>query len=107
MSKKLIHAWQEVSRKWVVRMQRVLKRRTWRERVKQTTGTDPLVCPRCECYDEYMGEVCPQEGELRVKYARSRTAHVCMERMIGDLTGIQKTKASQKEKDQSAYNRAS
>lgn len=107
VSKKLIHAWQEVSRKWVVRMQRVLKRRTWRERVKQTTGTDPLVCPRCECYYEYMGEVCPQEGELRVKYARSRTAHVCMERMIGDLTGIQKTKASQKEKAQPAYNRAS
>lgn len=107
MSKRFIRAWQEVSRKWVVRMERVRERRNWRERVKQTRGVDPLVCSRCECYYEYMGEVCLQEGQLWVKYARSRTAHACMERMIDDLTGIQKKKTSQKEKAQSAYNRAS
>nr|WP_135557750.1 transposase [Paenibacillus cymbidii] len=80
-SKKLLHVWQEQSRKWVVRVQRVLKRRFWRERVKQTTGKDPLVCPRCECYYEYKGEVCLQEGKLRGKYARCRMTQACLERM--------------------------
>ncbi|MEK0317426.1 IS91 family transposase [Cohnella sp. 56] len=106
-SKKRMKAWQQVSRKWAVRIQRALKRRNWRERVKQTTGKDPLICQRCECYYEYKGEVCLQEGELRVKYARCRTTHACLERMINHLTDIEETKARQKEKAQSAYERAS
>jgi hypothetical protein len=106
LSKKLMNAWQEVSRKWIVRVERVLKRRNWRERVKQTTGKDPMVCPKCECYYEYKGEVCLQEGKLRVKYARCRTTEACLERMICHLTGVQEKKTSQKEKAEPAHKRA-
>ena len=29
---------------------------------KGGTGKDPLVCPKCECYYEYKGEVCLKDG---------------------------------------------
>ena len=54
-----------------------------------------MVCPKCECYYEYKGEVCLQEGQLTVKYAASEAARACLERMIRNLTGIEETKASE------------
>jgi hypothetical protein len=96
--KKQMSAWQETSRKWIVKVQKVLRRRNWRERVKVTTGKDPLVCPKCECYYEYKGEVCLEAGKLRVKYARCRTSQACLERMIRYFTGVEETKA-RKEKE--------
>ncbi|OME80221.1 hypothetical protein BK120_20580 [Paenibacillus sp. FSL A5-0031] len=80
-----------------VRIRHILRRRTWRERVRHTAGKDPLVCPKCECDYEYKGEVCLQEGKLRVKYARCRITHVCLERMIRYLTGVQEPQTSQNE----------
>jgi Putative transposase/Transposase zinc-binding domain len=97
LSKKLIGKWQETSRKWILKVRRVLKRRKWSERVRVTTGKDPLVCPKCECYYEYKGEVCLEEGQLRVKYAVCKTSHAVLERMINNLTGVKETK-SRKEK---------
>nr|WP_245590400.1 transposase [Aneurinibacillus terranovensis] len=68
-SKKLISAWQKEVRKWIVAIKKTLRRRNWREKVKDSTGTDPMICPRCECYYEYKGEVCIENGELKIKYA--------------------------------------
>lgn len=106
VSKKLMSAWQKVSRKWVVRIRRILRRRTWRERVGHTTGKDPLVCLKCECDYEYKGEVCLQVGKLRVKYARCRITHVCLERMIRYLTSVQEAQTSQNEKKEPTHKRA-
>ncbi|MEC0232693.1 IS91 family transposase [Paenibacillus alba] len=97
ISKKLVTEWQKEARKWVVRAQRQLKRRNWRERIQRKTGKDPLVCQKCECYYEYKGEVCLEEGILTVKYAACERTRGCLERMIRDLTGKQETK-KQKEK---------
>lgn len=45
-----------------------------------------MVCPRCECYYEYKGEVCLEEGKLTIKYAACKKSRGCLERMINDLT---------------------
>lgn len=54
-----------------------------------------MVCPKCECYYEYKGEVCLENGRLQVKYADCLTSRIVMERMIGHLTGIEETKSSE------------
>lgn len=40
LCKKLITAWQKEARKWIVKAKRVLRRRTWGERLKEKTGND-------------------------------------------------------------------
>ena len=70
LCKKIVTAWQKEARKWIVKAKRMLKRRNWRERVKEGTGKDPLVCPKCECYYEFKGEVCLQDGVLALNMPR-------------------------------------
>ncbi|SDN50764.1 Putative transposase [Paenibacillus sp. yr247] len=67
VSKTLLTSWQKEVKKWIVRAERRLNRRNWRERIQRATGKDPLVCPKCECYLEYKGEVCLEEGKLTIK----------------------------------------
>ncbi len=97
ISKKLVTRWQKEARKWIVRAQRQLKRRKWRERIQKGSGTDPMVCPKCECYYEFKGEVCLNEGKLTIRYAACERTRGCLERMIEDLTRIEETKAREKE----------
>lgn len=104
ISKKLVTAWQKEAHKWIVKAKRILRRRTWSERMKKKTGKDPMVCPKCECYYEYKGEVCLQDGKLRIKYAACQTSQAVLERMIQDLTGIEETQTS-KEKEAKAGKR--
>jgi hypothetical protein len=94
LCKTLVTAWQKEARKWIVKAKRLVKRRTWSEKIKQTTGKDPMVCPKCTCYYEYKGEVCLEEGRLKVKVALCQTTKAVLERMIRDLTGIEETKTS-------------
>lgn len=91
-----VKAWQETVEKIIVKAKRLF-RRTWQQRMKAQTGKDPMVCGKCECYYEYKGEVCLKNGELQVKHAVCKRSYAVMERMIGDLTGIEEEKASQKE----------
>lgn len=57
-----------------------------------------MVCPHCQCYYEYKGEVCLKDGQLEVKHARCETTRACLERMITNFTGIKKTQTEQEEK---------
>jgi hypothetical protein len=101
ISKKLVTAWQKEARKWIVKAKRVLRRKTWSEKVKEHTGKDPLVCPKCQCYYEYKGEVCLENWQLVVKYAVCRNTKAVLERMIRDVTGIEETK-TREEKEEKA-----
>ena len=103
LSKKLVGTWQETTRKWIVKAKRVLSRRNWREKMKDQTGIDPMVCTKCECYYEYKGEVCLKDGQLQIKYAASAEAKAVLERMIRDLTGIQKPQ-QREEKEETKVN---
>jgi hypothetical protein len=65
-----------------------------------------MVCPKCECYYEYKGEVCLEEGQLVVKYAACTNTQAVLERMIKDLTGIEETKASEEKETQASKPKA-
>ncbi len=101
LSKKLVSEWQKQARKWIVKAKRLLKRRSWAERIKEQTGAPPC-CPKCESYYEYKGEVCLEGGILRVKYAKCANARACLERMIRDVTGVKEEKGRQEKEEASA-----
>lgn len=107
LCKKIVTEWQKEARKWIVKAKRTLKRRKWSEKIKQKTGKDPMVCPKCECYYEYKGEVCLEDGELTIKYASSLITQAVLERMIRDLTGIKESQIrKEKEKTKVIENRS-
>lgn len=96
--KEKVKAWQATVKRTLVRVKQVIRRK-WKERIKANTGKDPMVCPKCECYYEYKGEVCLEAGRLRVKYASCKTTKATLERMIRDLTGFEETKGRKEEKE--------
>jgi hypothetical protein len=93
LSRKLVSEWQKQARKWIVKAKRMLRRRKWSEKMEEKTGKDPLVCPKCECYYEYKGEVCLKEGQLVIKKAVCKTSHIVLERMISEFNGNKQEKA--------------
>jgi len=98
LCKELVSGWQKTVRKWIVKVKKTIKRRNWSERIKEQTGKDPMICPECGNYYEYKGEVCLKDGQLTIKYAESKMAEKCLERMISDLTGIKKEETRKEEK---------
>ena len=84
-------------RKWIVKVKKTVRRRKWEQRIKEQTGKDPMVCPHCQCYYEYKGEVCLKDGQLEIKHAKCETSRACLERMINHFTGIKKTQTKPKE----------
>lgn len=99
LCKKLVSKWQKEVRKWIVKAKRVLSRRTWAEKVREKTGKDPMVCPKCECYYEYKGEACLENGQLVVKYAACPNTKAVLERMIRRVTGIEETKTREEKEE--------
>jgi hypothetical protein len=95
-SKKVLSAWQQKAKRWIVKVKKTLRRQTWRERIVASGKKDPLVCPKCQCYYEYKGEVCLEDGKLEIKVALCQTTRTYLERVIHDLTGI---KSSQKREE--------
>ena len=55
-------------RKWIVKVKKTVKRRKWEQRIKEQTGKDPMVCPHCQCYYEYKGEVCLNKAHGSLAY---------------------------------------
>ena len=100
LCKKLVSAWQKTARKWIVRAKRLLKRRTWSERMKEQSGKPPS-CPKCEGYYEYQGEACLEDGQLKVKYAKCANARACIERMMQDVTRVQEAEEAGTKKESS------
>lgn len=99
LCKKLVNTWQKTARKWIVKAKRMLRRKTWSERITEKTGHDPMTCTKCGCYYEYKGEVCPQDGQLVVKVALCANSKAVLERMIRDVTGVQEPKKAREEKE--------
>jgi hypothetical protein len=73
-----------------IKRNRIPKKR-WKEKVKEGTGKNPLMCPRCEIEMEYKGQVCLKKGKLVITYAKCIKARRCMEELIGyESTGKKK-----------------
>ncbi|MGM8366392.1 IS91 family transposase [Virgibacillus sp. W0181] len=98
LSKKLLAAWQQGKKRWILKVKKTLRRQTWRERVISSGQKDPMVCPHCDNYYEYMGEVCPEDGTLKIKVALTKEARSYMERVIIHLEGIKQEPEKRKEK---------
>jgi hypothetical protein len=103
LSKKILGEWQKKAKRWIVKVKKTLRRQTWRERIVASGRKDPLVCPKCECYYEYKGEVCLEDGKLEIKVALCNTTRTYLERVIDHFTGIKK-KQKRKEKEASIAN---
>jgi len=99
LSKKVLIEWQKKAKRWIVNVKKTLRRQTWRQRIVSSGRKDPLVCPKCECYYEYKGEVCLVQGELVIKVALCRTTRTYLERVIDHFNGIKK---EQKRKEKEA-----
>src|SRR5699024_1374949 len=101
LSKKMLAAWQQRTKRWIMKVKKTLRRQTWRERVVANGQKDPMICPHCDNYYEYQGEVCPENGTLEIKVALSTDARRYMERVIAHLEETpeaKQTKEKQKEK---------
>ena len=87
-----------------MKVRKTLRRQTWRERVIASGQKDPMICPHCKNYYEYMGEVCPKDGKLEIKVALTTEARNYMERVINDLESI-KPEPQKREKKKEKRNR--
>ena len=100
LSKKILATWQEGKRRWIVKVWKILRRQTWRERVISGGQKDPLICPRCDNYYIYQGEVCLEDGQLVIKVALTREARNYLERVLAYGTTIQAPKKRKEEKEE-------
>jgi len=105
LSKKLLANWQQETKRWILKVKKKLRRQTWRERIISSGQKDPLVCPHCENYYDYMGEVCLENGRLEIKFALTKEARKYLERVIYYRTDQQTPeKGKEKKRDGSSTN---
>lgn len=99
LCKKILVTWQQNTKRWIIKVKKTLRRQTWRERIVASGKKDPLVCPHCENYYEYMGEVCLENGKLEIKVALTKEARNYLERVIEYYSSVQTPqKREEKEK---------
>lgn len=99
ISKKILAKWQEGKRRWIIKVWKKLRRQTWRERVIAGGQKDPLICPHCDNYYIYQGEVCLENGQLEIKVALTKEARNYLERVIGYHTSIKEPQKREEEKE--------
>lgn len=98
-SKKVLCEWQKKAKRWIVKVKKTLRRQTWRERMISSGEKDPFVCQKCECYYEYKGEVCLEDGKLEVKAALCQTSRAYLERVIHHFTSTKKEEKREEKED--------
>ncbi|MEI3611355.1 hypothetical protein SPD89_03135 [Pseudogracilibacillus sp. SO30301A] len=97
LSKKMLTAWQQGRKRWILKVKKTLRRQTWRERVISSGQKDPMICPHCDNNYEYMGEVCPEDGRLEIKVALTVEARNYMKRVIAYLEETPEPKQTKEE----------
>lgn len=98
LCKKLLNEWQKKARRWIIKVKRTLRRQTWRERVIASGKKDPLLCPKCESFYEYKGEVCLESGEWQIKVALCQNTRNYLKRVINYFASKQTSKKEKEEK---------
>ncbi|WLR44048.1 hypothetical protein LC087_08105 [Bacillus carboniphilus] len=81
-----------------MKAKKTMRRQTWRERIVSSGKRDPLICEKCQCYYEYKGEVCLENGRLEIKVALCTTTRAYLERVIHHFTSIETPKKGKKKK---------
>jgi len=98
LCKKLLNEWQKKARRWIIKVKKTLRRQTWRERVIASGKKDPLLCPKCESFYEYKGEVCLESGEWQIKVALCQNTRNYLKRVIDYFASKQTSKKEKEEK---------
>ena len=60
-----------------------IPKKSWKEKVEEGTGKNPLMCTRCEIEMEFKGQVCLKKGKLVITYAKCIKARRRLEELIG------------------------
>ncbi|HFJ9287058.1 TPA: hypothetical protein ACGW44_005040 [Bacillus toyonensis] len=81
-------------------MKKTLRRQTWRERVIASGKKDSLLCPKCESFYEYKGEVCLENGEWQIKVVLCQNTRNYLKRVI-DYFASKQTSKKEKEEEHS------
>ena len=84
-----------------------IPKKQWREKIKEMTGKDPLVCRRCGIEMDYKGEVCLKRGQLVITYAKCNIARRCLEDLIGYEPTRKKKIAKRRRKSEKTENNRS
>ncbi|MES1048585.1 hypothetical protein FOA24_03585 [Bacillus thuringiensis] len=69
-----------------------------RHRVIASGKKDPLLCPKCESFYEYKGEVCLESGEWQIKVALCQNTRNYLKRVIDYFASKQTSKKEKEEK---------
>lgn len=104
ISKKILTEWQAKAKRWIVKVKKTLRRQTWRERIIASGRKDPMICPHCENYYEYKGEVCLENGILVIKFAIDQMTKKYLEGEINHITNIQTSAKREKKKESNQLN---
>lgn len=76
--KKILEVYQKSVRKQLVKVQKAVQPKKWRERITEEFGEDPLKCSRCGEYYEFMGMSVHKNGRLKVQYMKNKNARAFM-----------------------------
>lgn len=101
LSKKILNIWQKETKKWIIKMKKNLRRQTWEERLVANGKRNPLECQKCGGFYEYKGEVCLENGRLKIKVAFCETTRKYLEWVIGNVS-IEKEKRKEEKQKQFA-----
>ena len=84
----------------LVNAKKIVKGKSWRERMKETFDRDPLECTECGNYLEFKGIAVRKNGRLEVAFANEKDAKKYMEREIEKIESktykIKKEEATRK-----------
>ncbi|MFT9486767.1 MAG: hypothetical protein ACH0QD_05305 [Tepidibacillus sp.] len=64
---------------------------------------DPMICPHCENYYEYKGEVCLEDGILVIKFAIDQMTKKYLEGEIRYITSFQTSAKREKTKESKQF----
>lgn len=97
---KVVAAFQKEMKRLLVNAKKIVKGKSWRERMKETFDRDPLECTECGNYLEFKGTAVRKNGRLEVAFANEKDAKKYMEREIEKIESktykIKKEEATRK-----------
>lgn len=78
MTKTVVEDFQKIVKQLLVNAKRMLKPKTWSERIIEEFGVNPLECTECGESYECLGMSVRKNGHLHIQYAKNEEAKQCM-----------------------------
>lgn len=85
LMKRVVEHFQRKVGKLLVNARRIVKPKAWRERMKDTFGSDPLECSECKNCMEFRGIAVRKNGQLKVQFANNKESRRYIRWEIEDI----------------------